>query len=113
MSDQPHARRSDPISSHLTVQSLGKDSSLKAQLITAALHLEDVLDRRTMTQIWTDTQLTETLEMMTGRRHQRNVVARTRGLLERDGWFERVGMFDFDGRPQVHFTTTKAAHNAR
>lgn len=113
MSDDAHARRSDPISSHLTVQSLGKDTSYKHLVVLGALRLEEILGTQPNGDgAWTDTQLTITIEQMTRRRHQRNVIARTRGLLEIDGWFWRVGLFDFDGRPTVHFITTPQARTA-
>lgn len=107
--DAPHARRSDPLSSHLTVQSLGKDTALKARVVTAAMRLS--LDHE-HDEI-NDTMLTMEIERSTGRRQQRNVIARTRGLLEQDGWFERVGLWPFDGRPTVWFKLTPFAWNAK
>lgn len=109
MTDTPHARRTDAISSHLALQALGRATSLKAHVITAALMLEDPID----VTCWCDTELTEKIEQITGKRQQRNVIARTRGLLEQDGWIEKVGLFDYDGRPHLHFALTAAAVRAR
>lgn len=96
-----HARRSDPVSSHLTLASLGKDTALKSRVLAAAFALEaDGHDP------WNDTQLTERVEHMTRKRQQRNIIARTRDLMTDDGWFEKVGMFDFDGRQLVHCRIT-------
>lgn len=108
MTDTPHARRTDAISSHLALQALGRAQSLKTHVITAALILEDPFGT-----CWCDTELTEKIEAITGKRQQRNVIARTRGLLEQDGWIEKVGLFDYDGRPHLHFKLTSAAITAR
>lgn len=101
-SSDAHARRSDPLSSHLTVQSLGRDRSLKAVVVAAALELGT----------FNDTELTDKIEELTGRRQQRNVIARTRGLLEADGWFDRIGMWSYLGRPTVHFQLTRQGQAA-
>lgn len=98
-----HARRSDPVSSHVTNRSLGKDTSLKA-LIWAHTRAWCSYHNQPMN----DTLLTELLEHHTGRRFQRNVVARTRDLMtEGDDvlapWFRKVGMADYQGRTIVHF----------
>jgi hypothetical protein len=106
-SPDAHARRSDPVSSHLTLASLGKDTATKSRVLVAAFALE--IDGHDM---WNDTQLTLKMEQLSGRRHQRNVVARTRDLMTDDGWFEKVGMFDFNGRPLVHCRTTQQARTA-
>jgi hypothetical protein len=102
-----HARRSDPVSSHLTLASLGKDTALKNRVLAAAFELE-----ANGHSMWNDTQLTEKVERMTGKRQQRNIIARTRDLMTDDGWFEKVGMFDYDGRQLVHCRTTPAAVTA-
>lgn len=109
MTDAPHARRSDPLSSHLTVQSLGRDTALKARVVIAAMRLDLDAGHDEIN----DTMLTAAIEQATGRRQQRNVIARTRGLLEQDGWFERIGMWPYDGRPTVWFKLTPLAWNAK
>jgi hypothetical protein len=94
MSDA-HARRSDPLSSHDTVKSIAKDGTMRGDLLDAA---------RTFPGRFNDTELWERVEMRTGRRWQRNVVARTRDLMEHDGIFVRVGMASFrGGRELVDF----------
>jgi hypothetical protein len=108
MTDTPHARRTDAISSHLALQALGRATSLKAHVVTAALMLEDPVE----VECWCDTELTAKVEQITRKRQQRNVIARTRGLLEQDGWIEKVGLFDYDGRPHLFFKLTPAAITA-
>jgi len=102
-----HARRSDPISSHLVLASLGKDTAAKSRVLVAAFALE--IRGHDM---WNDTMLTEQIERDTGTRQQRNIIARTRDLMTDDGWFEKVGMFDYDGRPLIHCRTTPEARIA-
>jgi hypothetical protein len=84
----PHARRSDPTSSHITVASIAKDGTMRADLLTAA---------RSLPGPFNDTELWERVELQTQRRWQRNVVARTRDLMERDGIFVRLGMSTYKG----------------
>lgn len=103
--EPPHARRSDPISSHLTLQSLGKDESLKQRVLAAAFSLE----ARSGGRPWNDTQLTEEVERATRKRQQRNVIARTRDLMTDAGWFEPVGLDRYDGRELMHYQLTPAA----
>ena len=84
MSTDTHARRSDPIGSHLTVASLCADVSL-ATLILTAVHI--ITDEG---QPATDDDVQDWIEHRTRKRQQRNVLARARGRLERDGELERV-----------------------
>jgi len=106
-SPDAHARRSDPISSHLTVGSLGKDTALKHLVLMAAFTLE--LNGNTL---WNDTELTLQIERYTRKRQQRSVIARTRGLMTTDGWFEPQGMFTHNGRPLMHYASTPEARRA-
>lgn len=114
---EPHARRTDPLSSHLTLASLGKDESLKARVLAAAFRLEERLDGAP----WNDTQLTEEIERHTRTRQQRNVIARTRDLMTAElvgdewsvGWFRPVGLFAWDGRDLMHYQLTDDALRAR
>ena len=96
-----HARRSDPNSSHIAVQNIGRDTSLRDHIYTAANQLEDAGYRW-----WTDTLLTELIELNTGRRQQRNVIARARGLMERHGYIERLGLDPTSSRPLMRFRLT-------
>ena len=86
-----HARRSDPASSDRTVRSIAKDGSLRAEVWAAA--------RSFFGARFTDTELRDRLESRTARRWERNVVARTRGLLELDGKIDRdpysIGLLRF------------------
>lgn len=113
MATTTHARRSDPLSSELTLRSLGRDTTAKARVIQAAARIE--LQTRQGGgghRPWTDTELLEEIEHMTNKRWQRNVVARTRGLLVNDGWIEQAGMFTFRGKPHLHFRLTEQAARA-
>lgn len=98
-----HARRSDPISSHLTLASLGKDTSLKARVLAAAFRLED-----RGIAAWNDTQLTEMVEQTTRKRQQRNVIARTRDLMTPE-WFTVIGLDRYDGRDLMHYRLSDEA----
>lgn len=91
-----HARRSDPISSHLTVKSLAEDRKQRNVLIHAAASFPDTFN---------DTELTERMNFLGKpcRPYQRNVVSRLRGILERDDTIIRVGIRTFDGLPLVTF----------
>lgn len=109
------ARRSDPVSSHITVQSLAKDGSMAAlimrtimfQSMQAGPHLEDGMDFRHPV---CDDAVWMRLEDVTGRRWQRNVIARTRGLMERDDWVERVPDIEGPrGRPVIAYVPTQKA----
>lgn len=99
--DQPtpdaHARRSDPNSSQRTVASLGRDGSIKALIWEQFL----IADRENYAL--NDTDLTLLLEQRTGRRWQRNVVARSRGLMVHDGWLLGVGERLYQGRMIEHY----------
>lgn len=93
-----HARHSDPLSSDFTVKSIAADVRGRELVLQVAA---------TFTGPWCDTELWEATERLTGRRHQRNVIARTRGLMEADGYISRVGQWTFRGRPSVvHFILT-------
>lgn len=89
-----------PVQSQLTLASLGKDHSLKAHIARAVMAQSFRRYSRWNAAVGalvpcsdnerpvTDDDITDFLEQMNGRRYQRNVVARTRGLMERDGWFD-------------------------
>lgn len=80
----PNARSSDPISSHLANHSIRNNKTLVAYVIEAV----QVLSRSQVGV--TDDDILAYVETATERRQQRNNLARTRGLLERDGWFARL-----------------------
>lgn len=124
--DRPaHARRTDPLSSHLTLASLGRDDSLKARVLAAAFRLEE----RSGGRPWNDTQLTEEIERHTRTRQQRNVIARTRDLMTAEliitkledfsrpeewtqGWFRPMGLDRYEGRELMHYVTSPEARTA-
>lgn len=80
-----HARKSDPLSSHIRLGQLRKDESLRELVVRAAMSLEH--EGR---DAWSDSDLWFRVEHLSRKRQQRNIIARARGLLERDGVFERV-----------------------
>lgn len=97
--NRAHARRSDPLSSDITVKSIARDGGLRALILRAGRDLE-----ASGHQCWNDTELTERIEEITNVRQQRNVVARARGLMEKEDLILRLGAYLFRGRPGVvHF----------
>lgn len=101
---EPHARRSDPTTSDVVQRSLGRDGTMRrliyevAQIMVVKYQYERI----------NDTLLWEWVEVHTGRRHQRNVVARARDIATDMGFFEKVGIFpwtDHHGvtRDLIHF----------
>lgn len=97
MSDA-HARMGDPASSHHTVASIARDAPLK-ELIMAAVRWKETYPIPQCNDTW----LWEWLETTTGRRLQRNVVARSRNLLAHDGLLVGVGPMDYKGRSIEHY----------
>ena len=93
----PHARLSDPISSERAVAAIAANDSLKNHIMYAAKRMYPVY--------FDDTDLLELVEEQTERRQQRNVIARSRGLMEREGLFERVGLIRRidPNRETIHF----------
>lgn len=83
--DAPNARTSDPDGSHITNARLRADRGMAKLVIQAVTYLYG----REEIPV-SDDEIWFFLEEKTGRRLQRNNLARTRGLLERDGWFIRV-----------------------
>ena len=116
--DPVHARMTDPVSSDLTVKSLGRDTGYQHRVWVAIYclsgreelrHYDDgdsiaVIHDKPVT----DDDVVDFLER-DGTRHQRNVVARTRGLLRTAGWIERVDdVIGRTGRPTIaHIPTSE------
>lgn len=124
MTDQPslfevaNERARGPIQSQLTVSSLGRDTTLKFRIASAVVMLAarvkiEVIDGRDELVYFydrpvTDDAITECLEARHQRRFQRNVVARTRGLMEHAGWFAPVpDVIGRTGRPTHAIIPTK------
>ena len=102
-----HARLSDPVSSEYTVASIGRDTSLRRLVMNAVIECYEpggcVTDDVVLTHI----------ELRQQRRFQRNVLARTRGLLENEGWLARHGFhIRNDGRRVITFIPTHQALDA-
>lgn len=77
------ARQSDPLSSHLANHRIAHNAPLREHILAAARRLDPAP--------FDDWDLLELVEASTGQRQQRNVIARTRGLME-DTNFVRVGL---------------------
>jgi hypothetical protein len=104
------ARATDPTSSHVTVRSLAKDGSSYRMILMAAceIHVDDGSPLPIMRRV-TDDLVVAYLERVTGRRFQRNVIARSRGLLEPD-YIQRIGVLpDGTGRSILHYVPTELA----
>lgn len=92
-----HARRTDPYTSDKALKAIAKDESLMAWIwYFAEVAGED-------DQPFNDTWLTEEIEARTGQRQQRNVIARSRGLLVQAGMLRSVGVLTYEGRELVHY----------
>lgn len=96
-----HARMSDPVSSDIAVRAIVANTRLADQIMAAAQSFNPVA--------FDDTDLLFVIEEATGRRQQRNVIARARGRLEQLGELERIGRRDRGDRFTLHFTITRPA----
>ncbi len=85
--DTRPARARGPRSSQMTLDSLGRDESLKRNIARAVMACSVQDDPQTYDRPVTDDDITDWLETRFRRRFQRNVIARTRGLLQQAGWF--------------------------
>lgn len=94
---RPHARRTDPYTSDQALKAIAKDGTLMHWIWWFA----DI--RRDLSEPFNDTQLTEWIEFATGKRQQRNVVARSRGMLEDAGLLRQAGVREYEGRELVHY----------
>lgn len=105
--DDPHARRSDPTSSHEAVTRIAANGSLAAHILRAA--------QRVHPAPFDDWDLVELVEEQTGRKQQRNVIARARGLMEREGTFVRLGVKQRPGddRKTLHFRLPHAGEDVQ
>lgn len=116
----PHARLTDPASSELTLRSLGRDTSYNWRIFAAIVALSERGELRHYddgTSIAvihdnpvTDDEILEYLERRDGRRYQRNVIARQRGIIRELGWIRRVDDVNshITGRPVVAHVPTHA-----
>ena len=86
LSLEDSARRSDPTSSHRAVQAIVRNGSLAEHIIRYAV----TWTYRFGADGLTDDDFLAYIERRTGRRQQRNVIARARGRCERDGYLVRV-----------------------
>lgn len=93
-----HARKGDPIGSHLTIASICADVSLATLILWAVtIHTDEG-------QPATDDDVIQLMEARTKRRFQRNVIARARVRLERENELVRVPpVIGRTGRPTVAY----------
>lgn len=87
--DAPNARSTDPISSHFACAAIRKNRILADYVIHGVVLLSTATSESGRKPV-TDDDLLDYVEQQTRKRQQRNVIARTRGLLERDGFFTRI-----------------------
>lgn len=87
--DAPNARTTDPISSHFACAAIRKNTTLADYIIRGVVLLSTAASDSGRLPV-TDDDLLDYVEQQTRKRQQRNVIARARGLLERDGFFVRV-----------------------
>ena len=81
--EAPNARTGDPQSSHEANEKIRKNRGLAKMILEAVQTIQ-------VTTGATDDAILELVEARSGKRQQRNVIARSRGLLERDGLLVRV-----------------------
>ena len=87
--DAPNARTGDPISSHLANAALRSNNTMADWIIHAVVRLSNNEPHNSPRPVG-DNEIWEYIEEQSGKRQQRNNIARCRGLLERDGFFVRV-----------------------
>jgi hypothetical protein len=94
-----HARKGDPYTSDQALKAIAKDTTLMNGIWVYASEVR----RQFGHPAFNDTMLTAWLEWHTGRRQQRNVVARSRGLLVQAGLLREAGVQSYDGRELMHY----------
>lgn len=92
-----HARRSDPVTSDRAVKSITKDGTLNNRIWNHAVVA------RARGVPFNDSELTIWIENETGQRQQRNVIARSRGLMERAGLLRQAGIRAWRNRELMHY----------
>lgn len=104
----PGARLSDPLGSHEAVAQIVRWSSLRDAIMDTARLFDPIP--------FDDGDLTEHINHVRSTPVQRNVVARARGLLEREGKLVRIGNRRRAGKATMHFrlpdNDTRAAQPA-
>jgi len=76
-----HARKGDPASSDRALRAIAKNGTMRGLIIEALVCYEMPVS---------DDDILSYVESFTNKRQQRNVIARTRGLLENAGYCLRV-----------------------
>lgn len=99
---RPHARRTDPYTSDQALKAIAKDGTLMAYIWHFAKHCA-TREPGVRSGPFNDTELTEYIEDASGKRAQRNVVARSRGMLEDAGLLRQAGVREYEGRDLMHY----------
>lgn len=94
---RPHARRGDPYTSDQALKAIAKDGTLMTHIWEAFTYA------RMVGVVVNDTYLTERIEQRTSQRQQRNVIARSRGLLEQAGMVRQIGVRTWRNREYMHY----------
>lgn len=94
---RPHGRKTDPYTSDQALKAIARNGSLMSEIWWAAN------DASKKGWCFNDTWLTQRLEQYTGRRYQRNIIARARGLMLEAGLFRVVGPVLYEGRELMHY----------
>jgi len=92
-----HARKGDPYTSDQALKAIAKDNTLMHWIWVMA----DAFRQGNVP--FNDTELTILIESATGKRQQRNVIARARGLMEDAGLLRQAGVFVYQGRELMHY----------
>lgn len=95
-----HARWSDPSSSEATVRSIAADETIADRILSVVAVAGD--------RSVDDQDIVDAIRERFGVTHQRNVIARARGILERDGMVWRIGQISRPDRTvaTLHFVAT-------
>lgn len=92
----PHARKTDPFTSDQALKAIANDTTLMANIWKFA----KVYASRGP---FNDSQMTQWIEVHTERRQQRNVIARSRGLLVQAGLLREAGIREYHNRELMHY----------
>lgn len=102
-----HARRTDPYTSDQALKAIANDGTLMAYIWRFANHCA-TRDGGP----FNDSELTEYIEDASGKRQQRNIVARSRGMLEDAGLLRQAGVRVWEGRELMHYEIQPTKENS-
>ena len=93
-----HARKTDPYTSDKALKAIAHDGTLMGWIWHLAVVYRDEYH-----QFFNDSILTWEIEDRSGKRQQRNVIARSRGLLEDAGMLRQVGVRRWWDQDLMHY----------